>query len=282
LPCVVAMAVCAPEAATDAVALLVLFSAPLGWLQLVPQVVSAEVSAGQILALEQTLTSVSANAIAPPSIALPARFDSLELLNVEYCYTKRTGTRSFAIGPLSCRFDAGTISFVTGGNGSGKSSLIRLLTGLYPTAAGSALLNGQVVDLRSCRDLFSVVLADQPLFDSLYGLEATDPAKVNAMLQRFGVGHVTRYKDRRFTRLDLSTGQRKRVALVAALLEHRPILVLDEWAADQDPATRQTFYREILPALRAEGRTIIAVTHDDRYFDACDRLLVMANGQLVN
>ena len=77
-----------------------------------------------------------------------------------------------------------------------------------------------------------------------------------------------------------SGGQRQRLAIARAVLRNAPILVLDEWAADQDPQFRRKFYREILPELKRRGLTIVAVTHDDHYFDAAERRLHMEEGRL--
>jgi putative ATP-binding cassette transporter len=91
----------------------------------------------------------------------------------------------------------------------------------------------------------------------------------------------TQYREKEFTHLDLSTGQKKRLAFIAALLENRPIYILDELAADQDPQFRKYFYEVILPDLKLKGKTIIAVTHDDKYFHIADRILKMQSGQLI-
>jgi putative ATP-binding cassette transporter len=137
-----------------------------------------------------------------------------------------------------------------------------------------------VVELRDHRSLFSLILSEHTTFDRLYGLGPVDPARVNAMLDKFGVAHATRYEDGRFTRIELSSGQKKRVGLVAALLEDKPVLVLDEWAAEQDPDMRARYYLEILPALKAAGKAIVAVTHDDRYLHECDQLVLMRDGRI--
>jgi putative ATP-binding cassette transporter len=187
---------------------------------------------------------------------------------------------NFVLGPVSFGIEAGTITFLTGGNGSGKSTLTRLLCGLLAPDKGGAYVNEEPAWLPARRDLFGAVFADVHLFDRPYGLPAGADAEVNAWLTRFGIIGVTRVENGRFTKVDLSTGQRKRVALAVALAEHRPILLLDEWAADQDPESRRRFYRELLPELKAEGRTIIAVSHDDRYFDAADQILTLDYGKL--
>ncbi len=134
--------------------------------------------------------------------------------------------------------------------------------------------------MRNCRDYFSVIFAEAPLFDRLYGLSIDDDI-VNGMLKRFGLHDKVVCRQGAFSTLDLSTGQRKRLAMVVALLENRPVLVLDEWAADQDPEFREYFYQELLPELKARGKTVILVTHDDRYFSLADQLIRLDYGQMV-
>jgi putative ATP-binding cassette transporter len=208
-------------------------------------------------------------------------FASVSLASVRYTHT---GAQGFAITDIDLTLSKGEIVFLTGGNGSGKTTLLRVLTGLYPRESGTMRLNGQdlpMLPAQSYRELFAGVFADFHLFDRPFGLDADALSVFAVWLDRLGI------RDRLGDDLTvlatdaLSTGQRKRVALALALAEARPILVLDEWAADQDPETRKRFYEEILPMLRAEGRTIFAITHDEQYFGFCDRRLHMVEGRLV-
>jgi putative ATP-binding cassette transporter len=93
--------------------------------------------------------------------------------------------------------------------------------------------------------------------------------------------HKVEHDGQRLSDVRFSQGQRKRLALLMAAVEQRDCLLLDEWAADQDPQFRQFFYHELLPALQSQGKTIIAITHDDHYFDRADRLLKMDAGCLT-
>jgi putative ATP-binding cassette transporter len=161
---------------------------------------------------------------------------------------------------------------------------MRLLTGLYEPSAGMILWDGKAVERSNrgdYRQLFSCVFTDFHLFDRLYGAADLDPALVNKMIADMELAEKTTYRDGHFTHLDLSTGQRKRLALIVALVEDRPIYLLDEVGADQDPAFRQRFYREILPGLRQRGKAVIVISHDDRYFDVGDRVLTMRDGRLA-
>jgi putative ATP-binding cassette transporter len=97
-----------------------------------------------------------------------------------------------------------------------------------------------------------------------------------------GLANVVTIKNQRFsTTTALSSGQRRRLALLVVLLEDRPLCIFDEWAADQDPAFKRTFYYQILPALRAKQKAVVVISHDDRYFDVADRILVLEDGKLA-
>ena len=171
--------------------------------------------------------------------------------------------------------------FIAGGNGSGKTTLFKLLTGLYKPTRGSILVNGKILSDLEYRQLFSPIYSDFHLFEKLYGYQnKVDETKIEELIKLMGLEEKVNFTDFGFSSTSLSTGQRKRLALISALIEDKPILVLDEWAADQDPQFRKFFYHQILPDLKKKGTTIIAITHDDNYFDMADRLYKMAEGQL--
>lgn len=207
----------------------------------------------------------------------------LELDAVSFAYPPQGSAAGFAVGPLSACFKTGQITFITGGNGAGKSTMLLLLTGLLAPASGRLLADGEPVgeaSLQNWRDRISAVFADYHLFSRLYGLPAYPPERLAALLERFELADKVTVRDGAFSTRDLSSGQRKRLALIAALLEDRPVLVLDEWAADQDPQFRAEFYEELLPELRAQGKLIVCITHDDRWFNVADQILKMNEGRL--
>jgi putative ATP-binding cassette transporter len=216
--------------------------------------------------------------------AQPRRPGSIELLGVRYGYPTDQGASMFNLGPIDLRIEEGEMLFLVGENGSGKTTLIKLLLGLYEPQEGIILLDGQpvVADNRDdYRQLFSTVFADYYLFDDVL-VGPTQAAEAAVYLERLELGHKVSVADGRFSTTDLSTGQRKRLALVHAYLDKRPVLVFDEWAADQDPAFRRVFYTEILPDLKRDGRTLIVISHDDRYFHVADRVAHMSNGRIVS
>jgi putative ATP-binding cassette transporter len=100
-------------------------------------------------------------------------------------------------------------------------------------------------------------------------------------LRWLALDHKVRVTDQRLSTTDLSQGQRRRLALLTAYLEDRPFYVFDEWAADQDPHYKQIFYTELLPELRARGKGVAVITHDDRYFHLGDRIVKLHDGQIV-
>lgn len=215
-----------------------------------------------------------------------AGFRQLSLAGVRYRYPDQDGTPGFEVGPLDLTIQRGELIFVQGGNGSGKSTFARLLTGLYRPRQGELTVDGVAVTEENrvaYRQLFSSVFTDFYLFSRLLrgdgGEVRTD--EVDDWLTTLGMQHKVRHGDGRLSDIRFSQGQRKRLALLMAVMEQRDCLLLDEWAADQDPQFRQFFYHDLLPRLQAQGKTIIAITHDDHYFDRADRLLKMDAGQLT-
>lgn len=211
----------------------------------------------------------------------PPRFVSLELQGVTYRYSSPDG-KGFSLGPIDLSLSAQEVLFVAGGNGSGKTTLAKLLTGLYVPDEGRVLLNGRTVSNLSrgnYRQLFSTVFVEGHLFDRLLGVD-TDPVQVSHWSKLLGIQEKIDIQTGRLLTDQLSRGQHKRLALLVACLDDRSIFVFDEWAAEQDPGFKEVFYRQIVPELRRRGRTVVAITHDDRYFFAADRVLTLSDGHL--
>ena len=252
----------------------------------IPALATAEAAARTIVALQEALQAqISAEATAENGVApdAPEPFRSLELSGITFRYPQNGRDGGFVLGPIDFSIAAGECVFITGGNGSGKSTFLRLLTGLYPPQAGRIVLDGSPVDpahMQGLRDRFAAVFADYFLFRKLYGVEVAE-ADAKALIEEMEVAGKTALHDGAYTTVQLSTGQRKRLALIAAVLEGKQILVLDEWAADQDPSFRRKFYEVILPSLKRRGITIIAATHDDRWFHLADRHIRLVDGQVV-
>lgn len=239
-----------------------------------------------LLSAQVAFNKLNKFALAPYQETFPQptanpNWQTLELRDVTFHYEDNT----FAVGPLNLTLKRGELVFLIGGNGSGKSTLAMLLTGLYQPISGQILLDGQPLAAdkpEDYRKLFSAVFTDVRLFDQLLGPEGknADPALIEKWLTQLQMTHKIKLEDGRILDLKLSKGQKKRVALLLALAEERDIIMLDEWAADQDPHFRREFYQILLPLMQQMGKTIFAISHDDHYFIHADRLLEMRNGQL--
>ena len=212
-------------------------------------------------------------------------WEQIELAGVTHAYRCEGRPHGFVLGPIDLTLRPGEIVFIIGGNGSGKTTLAKLITGLYTPESGEMVLDGTPItaaNRENYRQLFSVVFDDAMVFDSLWGLDATDLDKrAGEYLRQLELDHVVTVRDGTFSTIQLSRGQRKRLALVTAYLEDRPIYLFDEWAADQDPIFRKIFYLRLLPELKRRGKTVVAVTHDDRYFANADRIIKLEEGKVV-
>lgn len=255
-----------------------------GLMQSLAVMSAAEAAAGRMMELEAQLAELAEPGSDGPGQPVPTTFKELRMEGVEFAFPAPPGEPPFSVGPFDLTIRRGEVIFVTGGNGSGKSTFIKLLTGLYHPLRGRLTVDGVPIGpqrIAAYRELMATVFADFHLFARLYGLDRIDLVEAADLMRWVEMERVTALEGDRFGRRDLSAGQRKRLGLVAAILEKTPILILDEWAADQDPHFRFKFYREVVPALKARGLTIVAVTHDDHYFDIADRRLHMEEGKLT-
>lgn len=211
-------------------------------------------------------------------------FESLQFCGVSFRYDPESDDSCFQIGPIDFQVNQGEIIFIMGGNGAGKTTFLKVLLGLYPHTDGTILWNGCQVDQTNRVDYqsnFSIVFQDVHLFDRVYGTDQFSSQIVSPLLQSMQLEQKTSItEDGIITNLQLSAGQRKRLALAVSQLENKDIFVFDEWAAEQDPHFRQFFYEEYLQDLKRQGKTIIAVTHDDKYYGAADRIYCMEYGIL--
>jgi putative ATP-binding cassette transporter len=188
------------------------------------------------------------------------------------------------LGPIDVTIEPGEMVFVVGGNGSGKTTLAKIIIGLYSPEQGAVRLNGELINEELSeyyRQHFSSVFADFFLFDTLLGAGRIKLDKrAHEYLAKLHLDHKVTVKDGVLSTTDLSRGQRKRLALLTAYLEDRPFYIFDEWASDQDPVFKEIFYTQLLPELKSRGKTLIVITHDEKYFDLADRLLKLEYGKL--
>lgn len=251
--------------------------------QAIPAVAETDASLGRILAIEEGLSTAASAGVVEESRPLDEPTREIALADATFTYRTADGAPGFALGPVDIAIRAGEITFITGGNGAGKTTLLRLLSGLLVPERGALLINGSVLQpeqRQAYRDGISAILSDYHLFRRLYGLDEPAPERLAALLDHLEIADKVAVRDGSFTTIDLSSGQRKRLALLVAELEAKPVLMLDEWAADQDPMFRRKFYEEILPGLKRPDRIVVCVTHDDRYFHMADRVIQMDEGHL--
>lgn len=210
----------------------------------------------------------------------------LEFLGVTHTYHQEQEDIAFTLGPIDLAISGGKIIFIIGGNGSGKSTLIKLITGLYTPESGEIVLNGKLITADNeewYRQHFSVVFSDFYLFDNLWNLgKNINDEKIYHYLVKLQLEKKVQVKNGVLSTTSLSQGQRKRLALLTAYLEDRPIYVFDEWASDQDPVFKKVFYTQILPELKSKGKSVIVVTHDDQYFHLSDSIVKLNYGKLEN
>ncbi|MGH7995600.1 MAG: cyclic peptide export ABC transporter [Opitutaceae bacterium] len=244
----------------------------------------ASVCLNKVEALGLTLAANAGDNGAAP-VGAPEAFETLELAGIQHHYHREREDDHFMLGPIDLSFRPGELVFLAGGNGSGKSTLAKVIAGLYPPAAGEIRLNGRVIgdhnrdDYRQC---FSAVFADYHLFDRLIGVPRLGAdERARGYLERLHLDHKVSVEDGVFSTVELSTGQRKRLALLCAYLEDRPFFLFDEWASDQDPLFKEVFYTQVLPELRSRGKAVLVITHDDKYFPLADRLIKLDYGRLT-
>jgi putative ATP-binding cassette transporter len=276
-----------PGTVTKAVtALVFIVGACFGFVQSIPIIAAANTAADRLEQLESRLREIAS--LSDEITTEPAKpFGKIEFRDVEFRYIDKLSETAFKAGPFNFTLNSGDLVILTGGNGSGKSTFMKLLAGLYKPASGEIVLNGTRVsddNYEYYRSLITAIFSDFHLFLRLYGIPDPDDTELNQLLTQFRLQDKTRLTDGEFRTVDLSSGQRKRLALIVSLLEKRPILLLDEWAADQDPEFRRKFYFELLPALHRAGVTVVAISHDDRYIEEMDvptRRLRMDEGRFT-
>jgi putative ATP-binding cassette transporter len=234
--------------------------------------------------LEQKISAYTENDTPRSYPPLPL-FEEIKLENVVYDYMDEDRQSSFTLGPIDFTLKKGSLICVIGGNGSGKSTFLKVLTNLYQPASGRILVNGTALSNFNKEDYrfwFSTIFTDFHLFPKIYGISKLNADKVNEYINLMGLSHKTHFNGTNFSNVRLSTGQRKRLALICTLLEDKPIMILDEVTADQDPVFKKFFYTEILPSFRLKGKTVIMVSHDDKYTEQFDRVIEMEYGKIIS
>ena len=271
--------------ATKIVAAILFFFGPLSnVVVMIPMLAQVNVTVDNLQRLEATLDeglAKSAGYETSPLVDLSS-FSAIRFEGVCFSYRHPAGNATFQVGPFDGEVRRGELLFLVGGNGSGKTTFLKLFTALYSPAQGAIHVDDTEIgpaNVQSYRNLFSAIFSDFYLFEKLHGLSEAAPERVNALLRLMQISSKTSFAEGRFTDTHLSTGQRKRLALVVSYLEDKPVYIFDEVAADQDPPFRRYFYETLLPELKASGKTVVVVTHDDRYLHVADRVLQMEYGK---
>ena len=256
------------------------------FMQALPALGEGVVALQKIDALGLSLVDHSHEDEQPDGFAALSKSCFLELRGVSHRYYDEKDDHSFVLGPIDLTLHPGELVFLIGGNGSGKTTLALLLLGLYAPEQGHIRLNGELitdVNREAYRQQFTAVFAEPYLFEFLLGYEDVDiEQRAREVLVQLQLEHKVRIEKGRFSTLDLSQGQRKRMVLLSAYLDNRPFCVFDEWAADQDPIFKKVFYTKLLPDLKRQGKTVVVITHDEQYFGIADRCIKLADGQLAD
>jgi putative ATP-binding cassette transporter len=247
-----------------------------------PLITKANVALQKIETLGFSLTSCNEAAMIPPQFK--SSWQSLEFKGVTHTYQREQEDINFTVGPINLTLRPGELLFIIGGNGSGKSTLAKLITGLYIPETGEIQLDGKLINQQNrewYRQHFSVVFSDFYLFERLLGFDNADlDQQAKEYLKQLQLDHKVKVEQGRLSTTALSQGQQKRLALLSAYLEDRPIYLFDEWAADQDPLFKEIFYTQFLPQLRDRGKTLLVISHDDHYFYLADRMIKLDYGMV--
>jgi len=247
-----------------------------------PQISKANIALQKIESLGLSLASRTEISTVPPVVK--SSWKKLQFKGVTHNYYRETEESGFILGPIDLTLYPQEVVFIVGGNGSGKSTLAKLITGLYIPEDGEILLDGESIneDNREWyRQYFAVIFSDFYLFEDLLGLENPDlDIQASDYLKKLQLDHKVKIENGQLSTTALSQGQRKRLALLTAYLEDRPIYLFDEWAADQDPVFKEIFYTQLLPELKSRGKTVLAISHDDRYFHLADRIVKLEYGKI--
>lgn len=212
--------------------------------------------------------------------------DWSEIRFEQVCFQYQQDEGAFKVGPLDFSVKKGKVTFIIGGNGSGKSTLSKLITQHYKPVSGQVYFGDQAINhgnLQSARESIFAIYSDYYLFDRLFCSQANDDIKteVDRHLVALSLSEKVTFEQGRFSTLDLSDGQKRRLALLVAYIEDKEVYLFDEWAADQDPSFKDIFYRDILVELKSRGKAVVVISHDDRYFNLADEIIVMDEGQIV-
>jgi putative ATP-binding cassette transporter len=253
-------------------------------LNVIPEIAQSQVSLNKIQALFEELPIEDLSSKIEPV----AKWNTLRFSNVEYQYetTEKQSGRNFSVGPIDACIRRGEITFIVGGNGSGKSTFAKVLSLHYQSNSGQIYFGETIIskdNMNSFRQEIACIYSDYYLFERLHNSASQGQeqlALIQSYLEKFDLHNKVSFDNGKFSTIKLSDGQRRRLALLVAFMEEKTLYIFDEWAADQDPYFKEMFYFDILPKLKAQGKAVVAISHDDRYFHVADQLIILENGQI--
>jgi len=220
----------------------------------------------------------------------PRRFAAAEPVIVARNLTRRFGTFT-AVDHVNFTIERGEIFGFVGSNGSGKTTTMKMLTGLLPPSAGEVLLFGNPVETRDIAarsrvgymsqsfSLYSELTVRQnlELHARLFHLPAEQAkARLARLVAQFGLAD---YLDQRPSNLPL--GIRQRLSLAVAIVHEPEMLILDEPTSGVDPLARDRFWELLIDLSRNQGVTIFVSTHFMNEAERCDRISLMDSGRVL-
>jgi putative ATP-binding cassette transporter len=254
-------------------------------LNFVPQIAVARVSLNKVNTL---FKQIPEEPVSHSDLEMPKEWSVMRLEQVAYQYETKTGDAGFSVGPVDLEIARGEVTFIVGGNGSGKSTMSKIITQHYMPTHGALYFDDEKVTVENLslyREDMAAIYSDYYLFDRvLRGGRRRDDMlqqRVDTMLKDFALDHKVTFRAGKFSSIALSDGQKRRLAMIVSFIDDKKLYLLDECAADQDPHFKQVFYRQVLPQLRAQGKAVVVISHDDRYFDVADKLVVMEDGKII-
>ncbi len=247
----------------------------------IPAIMQLKVAWGRVKGFEKAIPVNLHPSVLMKPYKAPGAVEAIEAKGVEFEYKTQNKDENFKVGPLDFTARKGEITFIVGGNGSGKTTFAKLLTGLYQPERGEVKVVGATESDGRIGEYFSAVFSDHHLFQKLYNIDLDSRMKqAEEYLEILNLRDKVNLGANALSTVNLSGGQRKRLALLKCYLEDSPIYLFDEVAADQDPEFRKFFYRDLLMRMKAEGKIVIAITHDDHYFDVADHIIKMDLGKI--